>query len=88
MLFELTNCNLKLITSFGDVNQHTRENPSGRFFKKVSFEKNEVKKVKHYKKLKICQMFTEMAGKVEFPGQSIASLPSDVLVSTLQVQVL
>ena len=33
-------------------------------------------------------MFTQMAGKVEFPGQSIASLPSDVLVSTLQVQVL
>ncbi len=50
--------------------------------------KNEVKKVKHYKKLKICQIFTEMAGKVEFPGQAIASLPSDVLVSTLQVQVL
>ncbi len=33
-------------------------------------------------------MFTQMAGKVEFPGQAIASLPSDVLVSTLQVQVL
>jgi hypothetical protein len=33
-------------------------------------------------------MFTEMAGKVELPGQAIASLPSDVLVSTLQVQVL
>ncbi len=44
-------------------------------------------KFKNYRKLKIC-IFTEMAGKVEFPGQSIASLPSDVLVSTLQVQVL
>jgi hypothetical protein len=54
------------------------------FKKKISFEKM---KFKNYRKLKIC-IFTEMAGKVEFPGQSIASLPSDVLVSTLQVQVL
>jgi hypothetical protein len=76
-----------IITSFG---MHKTIDANGKIQveslkKKFSFEKM---KFKIYRKLKISQMFTEMTGKVEFPGQAIASLSSNVLVSTLQVQVL